>query len=551
MRLTEVACNIVAEEGVDRVFGLMGDGNMTLITYLTSELDIPFHTSRHEAGGIGMADGYARATGNVGVCTVTQGPGLTNAMTALVTARKARSPLVLLLGDVAEVQRGWPQDIDHDAMLGAAGVPVIWANDPTTIHTDVRKAFAMARALSAPVAVNFPLDHQTREWEPWDVDVEREDTDDSAPEPRGASAEGIAAVAALLMGAHRPLIVAGRGAMRSGAGETLRRLGEHVGALMATTLPAKGLFRDDPYDIGIAGSLGTNQGISLINTADVVLTLGASLHDFTTLKGSLFSDRVTLIRCDVDVAPGANRRRADVDLEGDATAIAAQLLEAVTALGESREAFRTEAITTLLREFSVEQEFTDNSEPEAMDPRSVMVTLGDVLPHNRQIVTDVGHFFGFSSTFLATGAEARYFPVVDFGAVGSGIGVAIGASLARPDLTTVFFVGDGGLMMSLPDLDTVARLQPRMIIIVMNDGAYGSELQMLRQWNLPIVAATFDNPSFETLGETFGIPSMTVLDVAGLAAISDRFAACEGPLLVDCHITQNVLASWLAGAFER
>ena len=106
-------------------------------------------------------------------------------------------------------------------------------------------------------------------------------------------------------------------------------------------------------------------------------------------------------------------------------------------------------------------------------------------------------------------------------------------------------------MMSLPDLDTVARLQPRMIIIVMNDGAYGSELQMLRQWNLPIVAATFDNPSFETLGETFGIPSMTVLDVAGLAAISDRFAACEGPLLVDCHITQNVLASWLAGAFER
>lgn len=549
MRLSEVACNIVAEEGVEHVFGLMGDGNMALITYLSGELGIPFLTARHEAGGVGMADGYARATGKVGVGTVTQGPGLTNAMTALVTARKASSPLVLLVGDVAATQRGWPQDVDHDALLDSVGVPVIHATNPRTVHDDVRNAFVLARSRATPVAVNFPLDHQGLEWEPWDVDVERAPPEQH-PLPQ-ADEDAVAQVAALLMNARRPLIVAGRGALRAGSGPTLRRLGDHVGALLATTLPAKGLFRNDPFQIGIAGSLGTNVATSLIGQADVVLAVGASLNEFTTLKGSLFSDRATVIRCDLVVEPGANRLEAGVSLKGPAAVVAEQLLAAATASSARRKGFRTENVATQLRDFTIDQEFSDQSERDAMDPRSLMLGLDLALPPERQVITDVGHFFGFPSTYLADDEGGRFIPVVDFGAVGAGLGVAIGASIGRPELTTVFFVGDGGLMMSLPDLDTALRCKARMIIVVMNDGAYASELHMLRKWNLITEAAEFENPSFEAVGGALGLASMTVRDVAGLPAIGDRFANCDGPLLVDCRVTQNVLASWLEAAFQR
>ena len=551
MKLSEVACNILSEEGVEHVFGLMGDGNMALIAYLTSELGIPFHTSRHEAAGVGMADGYARATGKVGVCTVTQGPGLTNAATALVTARKGRTPLVLLLGDVGQAQQGWPQDIDHGGFLGALNVSVIQATDPTTIHDDVRRAFALARATSAPVAVNFPLDRQNLEWQPWDVDVERTEAVNAVKTTDSASDAEVSVVAGRLMEARRPLIIAGRGALHSGAGEALQSLGQQTGALLATTLPAKGLFRDDPFNIGIAGSLGSNVAASLIGQADVVLTVGASLNDFTTVKGSLFGDGCTVVRCDVEIEPAANRREADLNLQGDALAIADRLLTAAAVAGPLREGYRTPSVGDQLRTFDISGEFADQSEPGAMDPRSLMLALGRILPQRRQVVTDVGHFFGFPSTFLPPDEGGRFFPVVDFGAVGAGIGVAIGASIGRPDLTTVFFVGDGGLMMSLPDLDTAARLKVRMIIVVMNDGAYGSELHMLRQWKLPTEGTEFDNPSFEALAEAFGLHAMTLHNVAEVAAISHRLDADQFPLLIDCCITQGVLASWLADAFDR
>jgi thiamine pyrophosphate-dependent acetolactate synthase large subunit-like protein len=550
VKLSEVACGImVEEEHVEHVFGLMGDGNMALITYLSGQLGIPFHSARHEAGGIGMADGYSRATGKVGVCTVTQGPGLTNAITTLVSARKARTPLVLLAGDVGAAQAGWPQDIDHRALLEAAGIPMISASDPRTIVDDVRSAFRMARERSAPVAMNFPLDDQKREWDAWNVDLDR--PEEAAPARLAADAAAVAQAGELLMHARQPLIIAGRGALRSGSGPALRRLGAHVGALLATTLPAKGLFEGDPFQIGIAGSLGTNMATALIGRADVVLAVGASLNDFTTMKRSLFREGTIVIRADLVVSPGPNRYGANHLLEGDATTVSEQLLAAAVTVAGPRTGFRTEEIRVQLRDFRHTDEFADRSEPDAMDPRTLVLALDELLPKERQVVTDVGHFFGFPCTYLSGTVEGRFLPVVDFGAVGAGIGVAIGAAIARPDLTTVFFVGDGGLLMSLPDLDTAARTKSRMVIVVMNDGAYGSELHMLRKWKLSTDAAEFENPSFESIGKAFGLRSVTVRSIAELKARRDELSPTDGPLLIDCRVTQKVLAGWLEGAFER
>lgn len=547
MKVFEVACNIVVEEGVDRIFGLMGDGNMSFITYLTGTLDVPFASSRHEAGAIGMADGYARASGNVGVCTVTQGPGLTNTMTALVTARKARSPMVLLVGDVAKAQAGWPQDIDQDAFLAAAGVPVVHLTDARTAHESVREAFRLARERSAPVALNCPLDSQQLEWEPWDVDVERPIEEVAAP-LRAPDAD-VRAAAERLRGAHRPLIVAGRGALRAACGPSLRALGERVGALLATTLPAKGLFVEDPFNLGIAGSLGTNLGVSLIGQADVVLAVGAGLNDFTTLKGTLFGESATIIRCDRYDDPSPNRYAADLLLIGDARVVVDQLLDELASTASDAEGWRTDEIGRTLKEYDVATEFVDQSEVDAIDPRTLMTVLDDILPKNRQIVTDVGHFFGFPATYLRAGEGGRYMPAVEFGAVGSGLGVAIGAASARPDLLTVLFVGDGGLMMSLPDLDTAARTNANLVIIVMNDGAYGSELHMLRNWKLVEDAAVFENPELSVVGASLGLRTFRASSVTELRALADKITPSEGPVLIDCRVTQNVIAGWLEGAF--
>jgi acetolactate synthase I/II/III large subunit len=545
MKLFEVAGNVIVEEGITRYFGLMGDGNMSLITYLSGQLGIPFVSSRHEAGAIGMADGYARASGNVAVCTVTQGPGLTNTMTALVTARKARSPMVLFAGDVAKVQAGWPQDTDQDAFFRAVGIPVVHLTDPRTVLADVRDAFRLAREDSTPVAVDCPIDSQQEEWNPWDADLDQPAEQRSAA--RAAEAD-ISRAAELLSQARRPLIIAGRGALRAGGAAELVALGERVGALLATTLAAKGLFEGQPFDLGIVGSLGTNLGVALAGRADVVLAVGASLNDFTTLKGTLFSDQAKIIRCDLRDDASPNRWHEDLLLTGDAKAVSEQLLEAIPA-STAREGFRTAEVTQSLRELDITTEFVDKSERNKMDPRTLMVLLDGLLPRDRQVVTDVGHFFGFPATYLRLGGGGRYLAAVEFGAVGSGLGVAIGAALARPELTTVLFLGDGGLLMSLSDLNTVARTGANLVIVVVDDAAYGSELQMLRNWKLPEDAAVLDNPDIAAVAGALGLRTFSVRSAADLQALEGKVSASDGPLLLDCHVTQNVIAGWLEGAF--
>jgi thiamine pyrophosphate-dependent acetolactate synthase large subunit-like protein len=178
-----------------------------------------------------------------------------------------------------------------------------------------------------------------------------------------------------------------------------------------------------------------------------------------------------------------------------------------------------------------------------------MTVLDDILPKDRQIVTDVGHFFGFPATYLRAGEGGRYMPAVEFGAVGMGLGVALGAAAARPELTTVLFIGDGGLMMSLPDLDTAARTKAHLVIIVMNDGAYGSELHMLRNWKMAEDAAVFENPELSAVGASLGLRTFVARTVSDLRALADRITTVEGPVLIDCRVTQKVIAGWLEGAF--
>lgn len=544
MKIYEAVAHALQEENVSTIFGLMGDGNLRLLTYWSDDLGQPYYGTRHESAAVAMADGFARVSGDVGVCTTTQGPGVTNTLTALVTARKARTPLLLMVGDVASFQQGWPQDVNHAAVFAAAEVPLISLSDPRTAFSDVVGAIRLARESRGPVGLNMPIDVQEMEWIAWD---------DEAPEaaPSQASAEvgadAIRAAVDLLVSAKRPTIIAGRGAVESGCADELTAVGDRVGAVFGTSLRGKGLFGAHPYGVGVVGGLGSNLSATIVGEADVVLVVGAGMNDFTTMRGSLLSPKAKVIRCDVVDERASS---GDVALPGDASVVVRALLTELEARGVQQDGYRPRAAESLTG-FGPESEFRKVEEPGVLDARSLVIELDRMLPAERTVVTDAGHFFGYPVAYMRVPDGRAFVCGIDFGSIGLGIGMAMGAAVARPDRPTILFVGDGGLIMSLGDLDTMVRYQIPLAVVVLNDAAYGSELQIIRLWELSEDLSVFPDTDFAATATALGARAITVRTEEDVAGLKAELASLDAPLLIDAKISRTVRAAWLEEAFRH
>lgn len=548
MRVVEAVANMLVEAGIERAFGLIGDGNLRLVSYLYDDLDIPFYCARHESAAVAMADAYARTSGRLGLATVTQGPGLTNATTALVSAKKGHTPMLFMVGDVPPTQSGWPQDIDQLALFAALGLPAVQILDKRNVATDLHEAITLARSTSQPVAVNMPLHIQESEWEPWDTADSPQQ--EPATAPAAIAEDLIARSCALLEDAKRPVIVAGRGVHRAGCRDELAALGDDIGALLATTLGGKGLYDRHDFFVGLCGSLGTNLGAKLIGEADVVLVVGAGLNDFTTLRNQIFDPSATIVRCDIDRV-AFERRPDDIQLVGDAARTVSALRSALRQSAAHKTGYRTDDVRDQL---ALERTSGSGLRPDptgGLHPETLVRHLDQLLPPDRVVVTDTGQFFGYPSQHMSVMDPQHYVPGVDFGAVGLGMGLAIGAAAGRPEALTVLFIGDGGLMMNLGEFETAARYEIPLLVIVMNDNAYGSELQIARVWGLPESGVKFENPPLEKVATDLGGDALVVRNVSDLGELSNRVTSMSRPLLVNCLIDQNVIAGWLEEAFSR
>src|SRR5829696_6475260 len=255
MLVAEAVGRALAAEGVAAVFGVLGSGNLTFTNSLR-DAGVPFVGARHEGGAICMADGYARVSGELTACSVHQGPGLTNAITGLAEAAKSRTPLLVLAESVGAVA---------ERIHGAA-----------TAIADAVRAARRARVERRAVVLMLPLDVQALAVRDELATVAPSAAPRLAP-PRPAGS-AVADVVALLAAAERPAIVAGRGAVLAGAGPSLRALGERAGAVLATTAVANGLFRGDPFEIGIAGGFSSPVAARLLRESDLVLAFGAALN---------------------------------------------------------------------------------------------------------------------------------------------------------------------------------------------------------------------------------------------------------------------------------
>ncbi len=546
MKVYEAIANALKECGGGHMFGLMGDGNLRFINYWVHGLEMPYFGSRHESAAIAMADGYTRISDTFAVATTTQGPGLTNALTALIAARKSQTPLVFAVGDVSAHQEGWPQDIDHRALFEAAGVPLLEIQDADTAFSETVQAVRTAIHTRTPIGINMPVDFQELEWVPWNDDT------DTTIEGRSLDFTGdLESAANALAGAKRPVIIAGRGAVEAGCGAQLVDLGDRIGALYATTLKGKGLFEGHPYALGICGGLGTNLTTTMIGQADAVLIVGAGMNDFTTVRQTLLRSDAHVVRCDINSEVSTANVGHEHVLTGNAAGSVAALLDRLTALEATSTGFRTPERAEELRTFRPESEIVFVHEPDLIDPRELVIMLNDVLPAQRNLVTDAGRFFGDPCGYMSIPDANAFVDGISFGSIGLGLGLSMGVSAARSERPTVVFIGDGGLMMSLGELETAVRHNVPLLIVVMNDSAYGSELQISRVWDLPDDLSVFPESDFAAIAKSIGARSASARNLDQVRAALEGVDLMQGPYLIDCTINPNITARWLDDAFER
>jgi thiamine pyrophosphate-dependent acetolactate synthase large subunit-like protein len=534
-RVYEVIGPTLEQAGVEHVFGVLGDGNMRFVSQFGVTCAVRFHGARHEATGVAMADGYARTTGRVGVTSMTEGPGVANALIGLRAAAMARTPLVALAGAPPAGAKGHIQEIDQDGVFALAGAAVAPVPAPDDVAAALLEALDRANAERRPVGLSLPIDLQVSECS----DRSPAHPPPAATDVPATEAGDIARAVELIASARRPVVIGGRGAVLSSARESLAALAEVIGAPLATSLLGKDLFAGHPRSIGIAGGFSSEPAAELLGKADLILAFGAGLNLWTTRGGTLFGPSARIVQCDIEPAALGFHRTIDVGIAGDAAQVAERLREALQAPSASE---WTDDDLGLAR---AGFEFTDLSTDEELDPRTLFIALDELLPANRTLAHDGGHYLGFPVKHIAVPEPTAYLFGAHFGAVGLGMGAAMGAAIGRPDRLTVGCVGDGGILMTLGEIETAVRLRLPVLIVIVNDGAYGAELHHLNLLGLPAEQSLFGDVDVAAAAAGLGAQAATVRTTADLSVLEPWLERPEGPFVLDCKITTAVCDRWM------
>lgn len=542
MRVAHAIGEALAELGVTHAFGLIGSGNFELAHALV-DAGARFVACRHEGGGIVMADAYARVSGRVGVCTVHQGPGITNTITGLAEAAKSRTPMLVLAADTPAAAVRSNFRVDQRGLAESVGAGHDRLSGPGTAVADAHRAWRRARVERRPIVLSMPIDVQVAE-----APAAALAPEPALPPPPAPAPEAVERVARLLETADRPLLVAGRGAVLASAREPIEALADAAGGLLATSAVANGLFAGNPWSLGISGGFASPLAAELVRRADAVVSFGATLNMWTTRHGRLVSPEAAVAQVDVDADALGAHHRADVGVVGDAALTARAVLAALR--GAPRPGWRTpELRAEIARRRWRDEPYDDAGDGRRIDPRTLARSLDDLLPDQRLIAVDSGHFMGWLPMYCRVPDERGFVFTQAFQAVGLGLATAVGAAVARPDRLTVAALGDGGALMALPELETVARLALPVLVVVFNDAAYGAEVHHFGPDGFPVDLVRFPDADFAALGRAAGAEAVTVRTAGDLVAVERWLEARRGPLVVDAKVVPTVVAGWLSEAF--
>lgn len=540
LKVYDILAQTVAQETVRTCFALLGDANMNFATRL-AETGTRMIYVRHEHCAVAAAMAYARKTGDVGFATVTCGPGLTQLMTALPAAVRASLPVVVFAGESPLKARWYNQAIDQAPLVTATGAAYHSIHDPDRMPTGLRDAFLQAHLERRPVVVGVPFDQQNLPWN-GAADLPAPSCDlIPTVSPIPPNPDDLAKAAALVSSANRVVVMAGLGAVEAGAGPACRKLAEACDGLVATTLPARGLFHDDPFSLGIAGGYSTQVAREFFGQADLVVAVGMSLTHHNADGGKLWPDAEVL---QIDVAPrktSQGRIAAQHHLRADARLG----VEALTAAIDPRAArWRTPALAEAIAQTPPDTR-TFKAEPGVHDPRDVVAALEAALPQDWEMVNSSGHCAYFSA-HMPSRPQDRFMTIREFGAIGNGTSFAMGVAAARPESPVVLFDGDGSLLMHVQELETMQRHGMKVLIIAMNDGAYGSEIHKLRSEGLDDSGAVFGRPDFAAIATGFGLAGQTVSDLGLIPELTRSFAEGTGAAIWNVPISDQITSPGMA-----
>jgi acetolactate synthase-1/2/3 large subunit len=542
-------------EGVEHVFGIPGGANLPTYDAL-HDADLTHIQARHEQGAGHAAEGYAKASGRVGVAMATSGPGATNLVTCIADAIMDSVPTVFITGQVRTDLIG--TDGFQEADVSGITMPIVkhslTVTDPRQIPEYVHQAFHIASTgRPGPVLVDIPQDLSRAdiEYEPITEPVELAGYKPST----GGNTKQIRLAAKAMANATRPIVYAGGGVVNANASEELRELCLSDNFPVTCTVMGLGAF-PAPHEqwVGMLGMHGTRTANYAMDEADLIVGIGARFDDRITGKLSEFAPRAKFIHIDIDPAEISKNVPAHIPIVGDAKEVLPKLTKEYRALKAERERLDPwwEKIHGWQREYPLDYERAEAGEikPQAMIEAMYKATGGDAI-----ITSDVGQHQMWCAQYFHFDRPRRWINSGGLGTMGFGLPSAIGAKVACPEDTVVCLAGDGSLIMTCQELATAVRHEIPVKVFLMNNGYFG----MVRQWQELFWDKRYTavemgpSPDWPALANAFGATGMRVDDAAEVEGAMRDALATEGPVLLDVHVAkeENCYPMIPAGAAAR
>ena len=538
MKVFEAVANAFVKEGTTAVFGLLGDGQMDWWPTIAKHPSVQMVYVREEGAALAMAEGWAKATGKVGVCSVTHGPGLARTALSLIAASRSRTPIVVYTGRTTFNDEHNSQFLNQERFVTASEAGYIEVMTPAFAEQAVRQAFYRARLESRPYVLCVPDDVVHKQ-----IDSDGDDYQTSASLFAGQQRirpdlERLKEAVQIIAASKKPVIVVGRGATSPQAQQAIQQLAERIGALTATTLLAKGTLSEHEFHAGISGTFSTRPVIKLYEEADCVIGIGATLNKHTLQGGYLYPNARTI---HINILPHlvlGNDCATDCYLQGDAAITTQEIVALLAQQGVSGEGFRTAAVRTLLRD-----QYRDPGEfeiaPGTVDPREAARVIDEKLPSDVGLVTGSSHN-NVITTFHIRKQRALQVCVYSFTGVGQVLANAIGVAVAANGRPIATMEGDGSAMQNIQELETAARMKLKLLYIVMNDQAYGAEYHKLNALGYDGNIAAITTPDLGAVGRAFGCRGRVARSLDDIASGIDEFLAGTGPMVLDVQVSRNV-----------
>lgn len=532
---SQIVLETLKEQGVDTIFGYPGGTILNIFDELYKYGDTFKHIlTAHEQGAAHAADGYARATGKVGVCFATSGPGATNLVTGIATAYMDSVPVVAITCNVgtALIGRDSFQEVDITGITMPITKHNFMVKRVEDLASTIRRAFKIALSgRKGPVLIDIPKDITAAkcDYEPQAAQV--------GENPSGPKDECVKRAVELIRNAKKPLIYLGGGTVSSDVGEDIITFAEKIDAPVVSTLMGLGAFPyGHPLHLGLIGMHGHFECNKAAHECDVLITCGARFSDRVAGNRGKFAPNAEILHIDIDAAEMDKNINSNYHLRGNINEVIPMLTREIEQLDHSE--WKAEVN-------SWRRPFNQLQIDDFVNPQNLIEAIDELTPDNTIVVTDVGQHQLWAAQFYKYKLPRTLLSSGGLGTMGYSMGAAMGAQIGCPDRKVIMFAGDGGFHMNLAELTTMASYNIPVIMFIMNNKVLG----MVRQWQKLFYGNRFADTDpnrktdFVKVAEAFGVKGMRINTNDDIMPVLKEAVNVNGPVLIDCRISpdSNVL----------